>query len=99
MLRKITRDPLRRRLLLSAKIVFNNHASIFDCTVHALSDDGAELRMPNTLLVPPAFKLVVKPHDDVYKCEVVWRTATDIGVGFIGRAMTLPERNSASGSP
>ena len=71
-----------RRTLLSAKIIFNNKSSIFDCQVRALSAEGAELRMKSTLGVPDAFQLVIKPHDEEFDCEITKRTETDIGVTF-----------------
>ena len=71
-----------RRLLLGAKIIFNNRNSVFDCTVRALSAEGAEIRMKNTLGVPEMFQLVVQPHGDKFECQLAWRTETDIGVTF-----------------
>ena len=74
--------PPVRRILLSAKIIFNEHASIFDCTVRSLSAEGAELKMPSTLGVPDAFRLVIKPHDEQFDCQLKWRTETGLGVTF-----------------
>lgn len=79
---KVPPSRTGQRLLLGGKIVFNERSSVMDCTVRSLSEDGAELRLPNTLSVPRAFHLVVKPHNKTYACEVAWRTATDIGVTF-----------------
>lgn len=72
----------KRRILLGAKVIFNDRSSIFDCTVRSLSADGAELRMPSTLGVPDAFKLVIKPHDEKFDCQIMWRTETGLGVTF-----------------
>lgn len=72
-----------RRLLLGAKIIFNNRNSIFDCMVRQLSADGAELRMKSTLGVPEMFQLVVQPHGEKFECEITWRTQTEIGVAFV----------------
>ncbi len=83
-----TSAPPTRRILLSAKIIFNEHASIFDCTVRSLSAAGAELRMPSTLGVPDAFRLVIKPHDEKFDCNLTWRTETGLGVTFY----TPPDR-------
>jgi hypothetical protein len=86
MQRDIQDAPKVRRMLLGGKIIFNDHSSIFDCTVRSMSDEGAEIRMSSTLGVPAAFKLVIKPHDDTYACQVVSRTETDIRVAFKGQA-------------
>ncbi len=83
-------EGLARRTLLSAKIIFNDKSSTFDCTVTALSDTGAELRMPSTLNVPGVFKLTIKPHDETYLCDVTWRTETCLGVSFSRTAKALP---------
>ncbi|MBX9684840.1 MAG: PilZ domain-containing protein [Hyphomicrobium sp.] len=79
---KIPASGIGHGLLLGGKIIFNERSSVMDCTVRALSKDSAELRLPNTLSVPRAFELVVKPHNKTYACEVVWRSATDMGVIF-----------------
>jgi hypothetical protein len=71
-----------RRTLLGARIIFNNRSSIFDCVVHERSGNGAVLRMANTLGVPHAFQLHVKPSDERFDCEIAWRTEVKIGVTF-----------------
>jgi hypothetical protein len=66
MLRSTESDKTSRRTLLGAKIIFNERSSVADCT----------------LGVPNAFKLIIKPHDDTYLCDVTARTATELKVSF-----------------
>ena len=81
----------RRKLLLGGKIVFNNRSSVFDCTVRAVSQIGAELRMRSTLGVPDLFRLTIPSTGETFDCEIVERSETDIGVTFrIGPAPSSP---------
>jgi len=75
--------PPRRRLLLGGKIVFNNRNSVFDCTVRAMSDQTAELRMQSTLGVPDVFQLRIDLTGQTRLCQVDWRTETDIGATLL----------------
>ena len=37
------RSSKRRRTVLTGKVLFNNRASVFDCTVRDLSDTGDQI--------------------------------------------------------
>ena len=77
------------RVRLSAKIICNDRSSIFDCVVRSVSATSALLEMPNTLGVPKAFHLRIKPSNDERECQIAWRTETQIGVTF-GFPSTTP---------
>ena len=70
------------RVRLSAKIICNDRSSIFDCVVRSVSATSALLEMPNTLGVPKAFHLRIKPSNDERECQIAWRTENQIGVTF-----------------
>ena len=78
-----------RRTLLRAKIIFNDKSSIFDCTVTRMSADTAELKLSNANFAPGTFKLVIKPHDDTYICDVIGRTPSSLTVSLIKHQPTI----------
>ena len=76
------RHDRRRKTLKSAKIVFNNNQSVFDCAVRDLSETGARLALGDLIPLPKHFKLVL--HDGMtHDCEVIRHTGTEIGVRFM----------------
>ncbi len=82
------RRSLRRRVLKSAKIVFNHDRSVVDCTVRNLSAEGALLVLPNTTGVPAHFDLVLEARR--LACDVVWRHDQRLGVRCVDRAQDGP---------
>jgi hypothetical protein len=79
-----------KRCLLSATIIFNGSASVFNCTVRELTDDGARIAMDSTLGVPEQFKLVIKPREDIHFCEVTSRSEKDLYVKFTKTVVSMP---------
>jgi hypothetical protein len=76
------RQTPRRRTLKGARIVVNDGFSTFTCTVRNLSEIGALLRVESVVGIPDTFRLAMDDgasHD----CEVVRRSATELGVRFI----------------
>jgi hypothetical protein len=76
------RTNLRRRTLLTGKIIFNQRSSVINCVVRNLSDTGACLEVPDTLGIPDTFKLKVEPNGACSDCRVAWRLAKRVGVVF-----------------
>ena len=75
------RQDKRRKTLKSAKIIFNNNRSVFDCAVRDLSETGAKLALGDLLPLPSHFKLVM--HNGMSRdCEVIRHTGREIGVKF-----------------
>jgi len=70
----------RQRVLKGGKIVFNNGASVLDCTVRNVSGTGACLMVVNALAVPAEFDLRLEA--DQQPCEVIWRQANRVGIRF-----------------
>jgi hypothetical protein len=72
------RTSRRRQVLKRADIIWRKGLAI-DCTVLDISDEGAGLKLRDT--VPDIFMLVL---DDVsLPCRVVWRKANQVGVRFL----------------
>lgn len=77
------RKVQRQRTLKGGTISFNRAGGI-DCRVRNLSAKGACLEVASQVGIPASFDLIIE-HDNLRQhCEVVWRTATRLGVEFRG---------------
>ena len=76
------RRAVRRRVLKSGTIAYNDRFSTLSCTVRDLSEGGARLRADNPLFVPSQFELLIEQDGFEAECEVVWRVDKDLGVRF-----------------
>lgn len=71
----------RRRQLKSAVLIFNDSASVMDCTLRNISATGAGIECENTQQIPD--DVVLKISDGVtHDATVVWRTPTGLGLRF-----------------
>jgi hypothetical protein len=67
----------------------NSTAKIFygecvrPCSLSNLSAGGASITEVNAYTFPGEFMLRVTPHDRIRKCQVLWRTADQLGVRFV----------------
>lgn len=75
------RVAARRRTLKGAHIVFNQGRSTITCIVRNLSTTGALLRVESVVGIPPDFILSLDDGTS-YRCGVVRRSGTEIGVKF-----------------
>ena len=73
----------RMRTVLAARVEINNGDSTFDCTVRNLSDTGARIKVEAPHTLPETFQIYIIKSDVRYKCEIKWRTVTEVGVHFI----------------
>jgi hypothetical protein len=74
------RRSQRQRVLLSALVVDREFKSIFRCQVRNASDQGAGLRIPDSLLVPEGFWLVAISWGLAYEARLAWRRYPNAGV-------------------
>jgi PilZ domain-containing protein len=87
------RAALRRRVLKSGIIAFNDRYSALPCTVRNLSATGAHLRAEGTINTPNTFELLIELDGFEVSCEVLWRKDKDIGVRFLSPPrMVAPKR-------
>jgi hypothetical protein len=87
------RKAPRRRTLKGAKAFFGDFRYSFDCIVRNLSADGALVRSDHSLEIPDDFHLFDANDQSLQKVEVVWRTARDLGVRFIGDPVSVHASN------
>lgn len=72
----------RRKVLKTAKAIFNEGKCLFDCQVRDWSESGAKLVFPERTLLPKHFTLQL--HDGTeMECESVRADGTTWGVRFI----------------
>lgn len=79
------RNAARHRTLKAGSISFNRAGGI-DCRVRNLSSAGACLEVASQVGIPDAFVLVIASDHLKQPCQVVWRTATRMGVAFATQA-------------
>jgi len=74
----------RQRVLKGASILVDVNTSEVTCTVRNMHGNGAELLVPDGVVVPREFLLYV-PIDGIgYRSVVRWRRPGKIGVTFTG---------------
>ena len=61
---------------------------VFDCTIRDLTEFGARLKLETTMDVPDEFLLYLVHLRQRVKVEVRWRTASSLGVEFMGEPET-----------
>ena len=77
------RKAARHRTLKAGSITFNRAGGI-DCRVRNMSTAGAALEVASQLGIPDEFVLVIAVDHLKQPCRVTWRTATRLGVEFVG---------------
>jgi hypothetical protein len=75
----------RKRVLKSAKIIFNQRVSTLDCIVKNLSDTGACLQLASPVGFPTTFELCFEGDRSLRPCRLVWQRPDRIGVAFGAR--------------
>ena len=75
------RQP-RARTLKAARILFNEHHSVIDCTVRNLSLEGACLNVASALGIPERFDVMFDADHSVRPCRMVWHKEKQLGVEF-----------------
>jgi hypothetical protein len=76
------RRESRARTLKSARIVFNHHRSVIDCTVRNLSPLGACLNVASAIGVPDEFDVIFDADQSIRPCRMIWHKEKQLGVEF-----------------
>jgi PilZ domain len=76
------RRQQRARTLKSARILFNQHHSVIDCTVRNLSPAGACLSVASVVGIPERFDVMFDADQSVRSCRMIWHKEKQIGVEF-----------------
>jgi hypothetical protein len=62
--------------------IFGDGSSI-QCVVRNISEHGAAIELPDTLLARPQFQLMMGKGRTIRKCRVVWSSQNRLGIEFI----------------
>jgi hypothetical protein len=76
------RSSKRWRTVLKARILFNNRASVLDCTVRDLSEAGARIYFADTAALPATFELEIPNKGLRIEGRVMWSRGANHGVMF-----------------
>jgi diguanylate cyclase (GGDEF)-like protein len=71
-----------RRVLKAGRIIFNNRASVVNCTVRWMSEEGAGMDVTASFGLPNRFTLAIRSDDFEQPCQVVAQTDRHIEVRF-----------------
>jgi hypothetical protein len=88
------RQTPRLRSLLGARARYNQRRATLDCVVRNISEGGALIVVPETVLLPPDFELEIAQRQRCYQAHMRWRSGTRVGVSF-----ELDEISQPAGSP
>lgn len=85
----------RRRVLKSAKIVFDDWRAI-DCTVRDVSETGAKLQVGGAHTLPHKFRLLMISENTIRPVQIAWKLNDTLGVAFAGPPEKAPLRKFTS---
>jgi diguanylate cyclase (GGDEF)-like protein len=78
-----TRAITRRRVLKSARIVFNNRRSTINCTVRSIWETGAELLISDSASLPDTFTVILSGDGTEWDCRITDRRSQHVEVEFV----------------
>jgi hypothetical protein len=94
----IFRQSVRRPIKLPGLISSENGSYIAKTQTIDLSAHGAKLKLDKAVALPPHFQLSLSEKGNVQRlCQIVWRSATAVGVRFIDAKQLKALRPSLSG--
>jgi hypothetical protein len=76
------RPKMRKRVLLTGIIAYDEGAHSFHCTIRNLSESGARLAVTDNALFPSDFYLINVRDRVAYDAKLVWNKRSEIGVTF-----------------
>ncbi len=76
------RTRSRQKSFLQGRLYFNNRRSSLDCLVRDFTEQGAKLRVSDSVAIPEVVELHIPNKDEIYRAKVQWRTGYELGVTF-----------------
>ncbi|MGH7489486.1 MAG: PilZ domain-containing protein [bacterium] len=77
------RKAPRKRVVLGAKVVYNEGGFSVDCRIRDLSDGGARIVLAKGAFIPTRVVLIDTRNGIAYESEVVWLKAPEFGLKFL----------------
>jgi hypothetical protein len=87
------REHTRRRALKAGKAVYGDFRYTIDCIVRDLTPKGVRLKSDHAQEIPNDFFFYDLSDGSLQRSEVIWRTANEIGVQFVGDRINIHETN------
>ena len=87
------RRTFRKRAFMAAYVLAIDAPTPLFCLVRDMSQTGARLELSEGTVLPGTFELHITGRRRVYRAEVIWRRAEEVGIRFLARASapgTLP---------
>jgi hypothetical protein len=78
--RRVTR---RKRAFLAGKVVYDDGAHSFECTIKDISDSGARVEFSAGRIAPKGVVLIEMRGGIAYLGEVRWRSPSAMGIFFL----------------
>jgi hypothetical protein len=76
------RASIRRRVILSGRLVYGQPEMTIDCAISDMSDTGARVRLKGSpLLVNPVYLIDIR-HGLAFRAREVWRQGSEVGLAF-----------------
>jgi hypothetical protein len=77
------RKSPRKRVILGAKVVYNEGSYSLDCRIRDLSEAGARIVLGPGLVIPTRVVLIDTRNAIAYEAEVIWLKAPEFGLKFL----------------
>jgi hypothetical protein len=77
------RRAVRKRTLLSGRVVYGEDDRVRDCTIRDLSETGARITLAKGEVIPTRVFLIDKRTATAYEARVTWIKAPDFGLSFV----------------
>ena len=77
--RRNTRTPS----YLGGVISFRQQRCSLECLVRNISRDGAKITFSNATIVPAEFNLDITAHQQAFRAQAIWRSATEMGIKLL----------------
>ena len=74
------RRAARQRVLLTGLVAYDQMNISFRCAIRNRSPSGAQLKLPNGMVVPDRFWLIDVGEGSAYNATAVWRRYPNVGV-------------------
>ena len=77
------RKTARKRVILGAKVVYNEGTFSVDCRIRDISDGGARIVLSPGMIIPTHVVLIDTRNFIAYEAEVAWLKAPEFGLKFL----------------
>lgn len=84
------RRAARHKSFLRGCIQFNNGRNTADCLIRDISLYGARVTFSDAITTPDVVDIYIPQKEQTYRCHVIWRHGSELGVEFAQAAAAAP---------